>query len=194
MSLRKRRGELRGDILGEVMRLLPAPSLGGSSSKCMCSLKVRMQGSNSGALSSLDDMVMLRLKQPYFSSFWVTLPTIPSVSLSQLEAMPCRLMFCVLDRNKCVRLVYSKCVHALLCSLASSVSLGFRQCSRIILSRSVPLTHWEQSPSVQSHLLPENRKKEKPHSLSLSITTPLSVFLFLGKMREERLSVSPTQT
>lgn len=52
MSLRKRRGELRGDTLGDVA------SLGGSSSRRICSLKVRMQGSGSGALSSFDDMLM----------------------------------------------------------------------------------------------------------------------------------------
>lgn len=52
MSLRKRRGELRGDTLGDVT------SLGGSSSSRMCSLKVRMQGSGSGALSSFEDMLL----------------------------------------------------------------------------------------------------------------------------------------
>lgn len=52
MSLRKSRGELRGDTLGDVT------SLGGSSSSRMCSLKVRMQGSGSGALSSFEDIVM----------------------------------------------------------------------------------------------------------------------------------------
>lgn len=52
MSLRKRRGELRGDTFGDVA------SLGGSSSRRMCSLKVRMQGSGSGALSSFADILM----------------------------------------------------------------------------------------------------------------------------------------
>lgn len=45
-------GELRGEIFGEV--LLFPDSLGGSSSKCMCSLKVRMQDSGSGAVSSFE--------------------------------------------------------------------------------------------------------------------------------------------
>lgn len=58
ISLRKRRGELLGDSLGDVAPLLPPTTpgiLGGSSSRCMCSLKVRMQESIS-TLSSLDDM------------------------------------------------------------------------------------------------------------------------------------------
>ncbi|KAJ8392570.1 hypothetical protein AAFF_G00074480 [Aldrovandia affinis] len=51
-SFRKRRGELRGDIFGEVVRF--PDGFGGSSSRCMCSLKVRMQESGSGGVSSLE--------------------------------------------------------------------------------------------------------------------------------------------
>lgn len=58
MSFRKSRGELRGDSLGDVAFRFPPPTpgiLGGSSSRCMCSLNVRMQESMS-TLSSLDDI------------------------------------------------------------------------------------------------------------------------------------------
>lgn len=58
ISFRKSRGELRGDSLGEVALRFPPPTpgiLGGSSSRCMCSLNVRMQESIS-TLSSLDDI------------------------------------------------------------------------------------------------------------------------------------------
>lgn len=58
ISLRKRRGELLGDSLGDVAPRFPPPTpgiLGGSSSRCMCSLNVRMQESIS-TLSSLDDI------------------------------------------------------------------------------------------------------------------------------------------
>lgn len=58
ISLRKRRGELLGDSLGDVAFLFPPTTpgiLGGSSSRCMCSLNVRMQESIS-TLSSLDDI------------------------------------------------------------------------------------------------------------------------------------------
>lgn len=58
ISLRKRRGELLGDSLGDVAPLFPPTTpgiLGGSSSRCMCSLNVRMQESIS-TLSSLDDI------------------------------------------------------------------------------------------------------------------------------------------
>lgn len=46
-------GELRGEILGDV-GLFPC-SLGSSSSKCICSLKVFMQTSDSEAVSSLEE-------------------------------------------------------------------------------------------------------------------------------------------
>lgn len=58
ISLRKRRGELLGDSLGDVAPLFPPTTpdiFGGSSSRCMCSLNVRMQESIS-TLSSLDDI------------------------------------------------------------------------------------------------------------------------------------------
>lgn len=58
ISFRKRRGELLGDSLGDVAPLFPPTTpgiLGGSSSRCMCSLNVRMQESIS-TLSSLDDI------------------------------------------------------------------------------------------------------------------------------------------
>lgn len=58
ISLRNSRGELRGDSLGDVALRFPPPTpgiLGGSSSRCMCSLNVRMQESIS-TLSSLDDI------------------------------------------------------------------------------------------------------------------------------------------
>lgn len=58
ISLRKRRGELRGESLGDVAPLFPPtpPGIfGGSSSRCMCSLNVRMQESIS-TLNSLDDI------------------------------------------------------------------------------------------------------------------------------------------
>lgn len=46
-------GELRGEIFGDV-GLFPG-SLGSSSSKCICSLKVLMQTSDSEAVSSFED-------------------------------------------------------------------------------------------------------------------------------------------
>lgn len=46
-------GELRGEILGDV-GLFPG-NLGSSSSKCICSLKVFMQTSDSEAVSSFED-------------------------------------------------------------------------------------------------------------------------------------------
>lgn len=57
-SLRKSRGELRGESLGDVAPLFPPTTpgaLGGSSSRCMCSLNVRMQESIS-TLSSFEDI------------------------------------------------------------------------------------------------------------------------------------------
>lgn len=48
-------GELRGEILGDV-GLFPG-SLGSSSSKCICSLKVFMQTSGSEAVSSLEEFL-----------------------------------------------------------------------------------------------------------------------------------------
>ncbi|OCT82589.1 hypothetical protein XELAEV_18025116mg [Xenopus laevis] len=47
-------GELLGEIFGDVVVLFPE-SLGSSSSKCICSLKVFMYISESGVASSLED-------------------------------------------------------------------------------------------------------------------------------------------
>lgn len=94
ISFRKSRGELRGDSLGEVALRFPPPTpgiLGGSSSRCMCSLNVRMQESIS-TLSSLDDIpaafrssplpsqlrwrkkLYVDVKKPAHAHLWIALP------------------------------------------------------------------------------------------------------------------------
>lgn len=89
ISLRKRRGELLGDSLGDVAFLLPPPTtpgiLGGSSSRCMCSLNVLMHESIS-TLSSLDDIPAGWLE----SALW----DFPS----SFEFLPCRSKF---SHNSC---------------------------------------------------------------------------------------------
>lgn len=97
ISLRKRRGELLGDSLGDVVFLFPPTTpgiLGGSSSRCMCSLNVRMQESIS-TLSSLDDMPASWV-EPGMVDFPSSLKFFPFLSEFSHISWPCTADFVLL--------------------------------------------------------------------------------------------------